>query len=168
MNDSVRALIHALRETPWAGPGPVIREIRQARGLLLKNLAEITGLSIGYISRLERTEAGGDNPSLANLEIIARALEIPLSLLLPPDAEKSVKQEEIGETLAGRAALLAITYDQPITMPMILRKCSKAGTRDELEAALKRLIAKKIIRQLFPDDPSKPIYYVIVKHGELV
>ena len=49
--------------------GTNIREYRKNKKLTIKELAERTGLSIGYISQVEREEA---EPSLSSLRKIAR------------------------------------------------------------------------------------------------
>lgn len=50
-----------------------LRELRTARSLTLKGLAERTGLSVSYLSDIER---GRTTPSLATLESLASALEM--------------------------------------------------------------------------------------------
>lgn len=59
--------------------GARIRAAREAAGLTLKAIAERAGLSQAFISRLER---GQVSASIANLLVIARVLELPVSTLL--------------------------------------------------------------------------------------
>ena len=56
-----------------------LREIRTTRDLTLKNLAEATGLSVSYLSDIER---GRTNPSLKTVEALADALDITVQTLL--------------------------------------------------------------------------------------
>ncbi|WP_457636873.1 helix-turn-helix domain-containing protein [Oceanithermus sp.] len=57
------------------------RELRKERGWRLKDVAEITGLSIPYLSDLERDRT---NPSLETLQTLARAYEMTVNDLLAP------------------------------------------------------------------------------------
>ncbi len=159
---SIERLIETLRAEPWAGPGPIVRELRRGRGMRLKDLAAATGLSIGYLSRLERTEAGGDNPSMANLETLARALDVPLTALLPPGAGSSdaPAADTVGGII-GREVLLAVTYRQPVTLPMLERLCARVGDPPAIAAALEHLMERGIVRRMPPPAPDRPIYYVL-------
>lgn len=60
-----------------------IREWRKERKITLERLAELTGLSISYISRMEK---GGREVSLKNLTKISTALRVPARDLVPPGA----------------------------------------------------------------------------------
>ncbi|MCI8485591.1 MAG: helix-turn-helix transcriptional regulator [Clostridia bacterium] len=50
----------------------LIREIRMIKGIKLKELSDITGLSISYLSEIENNKAG--SPSLLTVVKIATAL----------------------------------------------------------------------------------------------
>lgn len=159
---AVAELIADLRAAPWAGPGPVIRELRRGMGLRLKDVAERAGISIGYLSRLERGQLGGEHPSMANLEALARALGIALTLLLPPEATQSPGTEpELAQGLVGREVLLAITYRQPITLPVLERVCARSGSPAAIAAALEHLVAGGMVHPLPPSAPGRPIFYVL-------
>lgn len=56
-----------------------IREYRKSRKMTIKELAEQTGLSIGYISQVEREET---EPSLSSIRKIANAFGVPLYVLI--------------------------------------------------------------------------------------
>ena len=56
-----------------------IRKYRKKLNLTIKDLAERTGLSIGYISQLERDEA---EPSLSSLRKIAKEFDVPIYVLI--------------------------------------------------------------------------------------
>jgi transcriptional regulator with XRE-family HTH domain len=68
--------------------GGRIRSLREGRGMKLKQLADATGLSDAFVSRLER---GQVSSSVANLIQIAQALDIGVSELFadPPDRLRS-------------------------------------------------------------------------------
>ena len=58
-----------------------LRELRNERGLRLKDVSEKAGISIPYLSDLER---GRTNPSLETLQTLATAYEISVHDLLDP------------------------------------------------------------------------------------
>lgn len=65
-----------LRDEPdwqvqWGG---LLRTARQVAGLSLSELADVTGLSKGYLSKLESGHVAALNPSRATLAALARAL----------------------------------------------------------------------------------------------
>ena len=59
--------------------GNKIRGIRKEKGITLKQLSERTGLSIGYLSNLERDSS---SPTLDNMQKICGVLEVSLIELL--------------------------------------------------------------------------------------
>ena len=61
-----------------------IRKYRKKMNLTIKELAARTGLSIGYISQLERNEA---EPSLSSLRKIAKEFDVPLYVLIEDEQE---------------------------------------------------------------------------------
>jgi transcriptional regulator with XRE-family HTH domain len=63
--------------------GREIRGLRKARGLTLTELAEKSGLSIGYLSLLERDRA---TPSINALHAISRALGVTISWFFDANA----------------------------------------------------------------------------------
>ena len=70
--------------------GEKIREYRKNKMLTLQQLAEQSGISTGYISKIER---GTVNPSLKNIQRLCFALEIaPQELMM--DDEKTMAYEE--------------------------------------------------------------------------
>ena len=58
--------------------GQEIRTLRRLRGMTMKDLAQRTGKTIGFISQIER---GLSRASLATLQDLADALEVPLAWL---------------------------------------------------------------------------------------
>jgi transcriptional regulator with XRE-family HTH domain len=62
-----------------AGVGPRLRALRQERGTTLTQLAEVTGISVSTLSRLE---SGGRKPTLELLLPLARAHQVSLDELV--------------------------------------------------------------------------------------
>ncbi|KKS13080.1 MAG: Helix-turn-helix domain protein [Candidatus Magasanikbacteria bacterium GW2011_GWA2_41_55] len=53
--------------------GDNIARIREAKGMSQGDICRITGMDRGYISRVEN---GSKNPTISNLEKIAKALDV--------------------------------------------------------------------------------------------
>lgn len=82
--------------TPWSASdemiswtrdwGQLLRSARQVAGLSLAGLSERTGLSKGYLSKLESGQDGARNPSRATLVALAHSLPsfCPLAYQLEP------------------------------------------------------------------------------------
>lgn len=70
------------------GVGEKIKELRKKNNLKLEELAEKTGLSISYISLIER---GLKNPSLKALERIAKAFNLPPSYFLSENEDETIE-----------------------------------------------------------------------------
>ncbi|HOJ92361.1 MAG TPA: helix-turn-helix transcriptional regulator [Dictyoglomaceae bacterium] len=68
--------------------GNRIRELRKNKNLKLEDLANMTGLSLSYISLVER---GLKHPSLKALEKIADAFNVPTSFLFTEDKEENLE-----------------------------------------------------------------------------
>lgn len=86
-----------------AGMGARLRRLRSERGWRLEDLAERTGLSRAYLSRLE---GGERQPSLGSLFGLARAYGVPFSSLFEPEAEAVVVvRASEGEARRGNGLL---------------------------------------------------------------
>lgn len=57
--------------------GEMIRQRRRDLGFTLKQLAELTGISFGYLAKLERGEADAKNPTRLVIDALRGALNIP-------------------------------------------------------------------------------------------
>lgn len=73
--------VKAIEDSARLGPeeefiGGSIRELRLARDITLSQLAEMTGLSVSFISKIERNQA---SPSIRALFDISRALGVTIS-----------------------------------------------------------------------------------------
>jgi transcriptional regulator with XRE-family HTH domain len=73
--------------------GRKVRELREARGLSLKALAERAGVSESFVSQVER---GVANPSVASLRRLAQALDASVGSLFqgPPTNSRVVRSNE--------------------------------------------------------------------------
>ena len=84
-----------------------IKELRQRKGISLRQLAHQTGLSAYYISQVERGKA---NPSMATMKRITDVLAIPLKVLLTDtedeDKEAPACSEKIKVVRADRRKAL--------------------------------------------------------------
>ena len=79
--------------------GGVVRAIRTHRGLTLDELSAETGISISYLSLIERDRR---EPSLSNLGTLAEAFGLPVGvlLLLGTDTSRLEKSDaEISEQI---------------------------------------------------------------------
>src|SRR5437762_11975779 len=64
--------------------GKKIRDLRFRRGLTVQQLAELSGLSKGFISQVENDRT---SPSLATLRDLARALDTTVAYLVVEDEQ---------------------------------------------------------------------------------
>ena len=69
--------------------GTMLKHLREARGLTQEQLAKRSGVSQGYIAKLEPSNRRGQkktirqgNPSITTLRKLARALGVPVTALL--------------------------------------------------------------------------------------
>lgn len=76
--------------------GPRIRELREASGMSLRGLARASGLSVGFLSQVER---GISSIALTSLRAVADALGHPMSELFEADSEVSSDEDSIVFTL---------------------------------------------------------------------
>ena len=66
---------------PSSSLGSEIRELRKARGLTLKDMSHTTGISLSYLSAIERDSG---NPSLDVITSIAEALAVDVNWFFTP------------------------------------------------------------------------------------
>jgi len=82
--------------------GTMLRTVRKARGLSMKELSALAGVSGGMISQIER---GTANPSIKILDRLRTALHIPLSALIEtPGPTRAVALQETGSAEFVRRA----------------------------------------------------------------
>ena len=81
--------------------GDRIRELRNKRNLTLRELAEKTSMSLGFLSDCENNKS---NPSIGTCKVIAEVLNVPVSRLLGEMPEDSVRQDGDAFTVTWRSA----------------------------------------------------------------
>ncbi|MEO1179112.1 MAG: XRE family transcriptional regulator [Pseudomonadota bacterium] len=107
--------------------GGRLRELRKARAMTLQALADKAGLSVGFLSQLERNQA---SPSVRALNALAQALDVSIHWFFPdpeeeqdPDADiivrsgrrrairfdTGIKDELLCPTLTGQLEMLLCT-----------------------------------------------------------
>ena len=77
--------------------GADLRALRKSRGLTLVEVAETLGRSVGWLSQVERDKS---DPSIGDLRAIAKALDVPMSMLF---AHKYVPADELGYVVRSGA-----------------------------------------------------------------
>ncbi len=77
--------------------GREVRAYRKAQGTTVAELSEVTGLSIGMLSKIEN---GNTSPSLSTLQTLANALSVPLTSFFKQYEER----REAVHTRAGEGA----------------------------------------------------------------
>jgi transcriptional regulator with XRE-family HTH domain len=89
-----------------------VRTARAARGLSQKQLADLANLDPSYVSLLE---AGKRNPSISIVESIAKAMGVPVAVLMlfgAEDADLRFINKEDAQKLGG-ALLAALAEARP-------------------------------------------------------
>jgi transcriptional regulator with XRE-family HTH domain len=104
-----------------------VRALRRERGLTLKGLGKLAGLSHPFLSQVER---GLARPSVDSVHRIAHALDVPVAQLWAPprrpDAVEIVRARE-GRTSEGYGALVRELPAEPGAP--VVREWSAAGRR---------------------------------------
>lgn len=113
--------------------GQRIRALREKRGLSLRSLAELCGLSINAISRIER---GENSPTVSSLHQLASALEVPITDFFMDEHEQSivfVKSEDRLLTQRDGMAIesLGIGLRQQLVQPFLITLEPGAGSAHE-------------------------------------
>lgn len=101
--------IHPTADETTALLGARLRAVRTAQGMSLSQLADTTGLSKGFLSRVERNET---SPSVATLVQLCQVLTLPVGALF---AEPEVQQ--ISYASAPRINLGGIGADERLMTP---------------------------------------------------
>jgi XRE family aerobic/anaerobic benzoate catabolism transcriptional regulator len=90
--------------------GEEVRKLRQRRGITLKRLAQLSGLSDRFLIEVEKGKA---NPSVTSLVSLADALQTSLTDLLPGDSE--IKTQNSSTSVKQVMALLRNRPDEQIS-----------------------------------------------------
>jgi XRE family transcriptional regulator, regulator of sulfur utilization len=108
--------------------GARLRELREARGLSVSQLARLTGLGKGTLSELE---SGRRNPTLQTLFAVTTALGVPISAALPPGDV----QHPGSEPISGDAidAVLVDRFLDAESTTELYRTRLRAGRRQDSE-----------------------------------
>lgn len=77
--------------------GSLLKYLREQKGYSLKELEEKTGVSAGYISRMETGERKA--PSIPIVQVLADALDVDLTELLDVSSDKSDEAKSISTLL---------------------------------------------------------------------
>ena len=98
--------------------GGQIRELRKRRGWTLKQLAERSGLSVSFLSQVER---GLSSPSISSLSAVAEALEVPLSNFFTVTHNPSVvvRSQDHGRFRIDGTEVTYITLSGPLKNKML-------------------------------------------------
>lgn len=111
--------------------GPRLRERRQALGLTLKEVAVGAGLSVGFISQIERGITG---PSLSSLLAVSRVLDVDISFFLeqPQVDGPSTRHDQRLTYAVGNAARtyerLSATFPGNVLSSLVIHE--PPGTND--------------------------------------
>lgn len=155
--------------------GQLLRTARQVAGLSLADLSARTGLSRGYLSKLESGQDGARNPSRATLVALARALPSfrPLAYQLEPVDSTGVSLSRLEEPPRPPRVLLVRPEDpQEVAAPIqlgwrelealvALLALERSATPTPITA---RLIARAIDR---PTDSVIPTLERLTRSGAL-
>lgn len=138
--------------------GMRIRTIRRARRMTIEGVAESSGLTKSFLSKVER---GKSSPSVAALIRIAGALEIPLASLFENNATRHVQradsypQVEFGGT--GLTEYLLTPHAEQRIQAIMTRIAPGGGSGDEpyhLPGDVEFLyVVSGTLRVDFPDGP---------------
>ncbi|MFC7432033.1 MULTISPECIES: helix-turn-helix domain-containing protein [unclassified Agrococcus] len=101
--------IHPAADDAVAPIGARLRSVRLAQGMTLAQVAETTGLSKGFLSRVERDET---SPSLATLVQLCQVLSLPIGALF---AEPEVQHVAFDD--APRVNLGGVHVDDRLMTP---------------------------------------------------
>ncbi len=77
--------------------GPAIRRLRQAHGLSLSDLAKRTGISVSYLSRLEK---GRSVPSFTLLSRLGNELGVDIGFFVETEREAQTVDDALVDALA--------------------------------------------------------------------
>lgn len=91
---------------PVAALGPLIRELRKAKGRTLAEIAAAAGLSVGHLSQVER---GLSTPTIRQLQAIAATMGVTIGWFFRADA--SIEPDPDGDVVvrAGRRRRMSMT-----------------------------------------------------------
>jgi transcriptional regulator with XRE-family HTH domain len=74
--------------------GKQLRAMRKARRLSIRNLAEVSGLSVNTLSLIEN---GRTSPSVNTLSQLAQSLKVPITAFFDIEHKKKIVYQKVGE-----------------------------------------------------------------------
>lgn len=98
--------------------GGTIRTIRKRKNITIPQLCESTGLSKGFISNVENNKT---SPSIATLQSIAEALDVPLAYFLLKEEErmKIIRKDERKRKPFGNTQIQYLTTHGPLRVIIV-------------------------------------------------
>jgi transcriptional regulator with XRE-family HTH domain len=117
--------IHPSADAGGPPIGAKLRSTRMAQGLTLAQVAESTGLSKGFLSRLERDET---SPSVATLVQLCQVLSLPVgALFAEPKIQKVTRAEAPRINLGGEHVEEHLMSPRGESRVQLLRSSLEAG-----------------------------------------
>ncbi|MCM3627829.1 cupin domain-containing protein [Paenibacillus glycanilyticus] len=113
--------------------GSTIRAIRKRKNITIAQICEETGLSQGFMSQVETNKT---SPSIATLENIANALQVPLAYLLLSKKEKMqiIRKEDRRVTTSGPDKLKVFHLSSTKNVHMMLVELPPGASTGENHA----------------------------------
>ncbi|WP_454789089.1 helix-turn-helix domain-containing protein [Mycolicibacterium lutetiense] len=116
----------------------LLRAVRQERGLTLEELAEATGLTKSYLSKIERQRS---TPSIAVALKVARALDVDVAQLFSEDpAVTTLAIDRAADRAADRYQAVASAMLGKSMSPFIVRPTLKFAEHPHPEHAGQELV----------------------------
>ncbi|HCT92358.1 MAG TPA: hypothetical protein DF613_13435 [Lachnospiraceae bacterium] len=151
--------------------GNVLKRLRKKNNLTLKNMAEKTGLSAGYLSLLER---GLSSPTLKNLNSICQAMNVTMAdLILDISAEDNIvnKKGNRHELLNEKGYHYEVLTPHPDAMQTILmtvtdnkEHISFSHIADEIGYIISGTITMIVEGDSYELEPGDCIYIAANRH----
>lgn len=149
--------------------GQRIRELRKSKGLSLRALAELSGLSPNAISLIER---GENSPTVSSLRQLANALEVPIAAFFQDPSEERVafvKLDQRSRSFAEGVAMesLATGLIEQRLEPFLVTIDPGAGmnsetyshTGEEFIHCLEGLIEYRVEDRLYQMEPGDSLLF---------
>jgi len=150
--------------------GSQLRELRTRRGLSIRALAEASGLNVNTLSLIEN---GKTSPSVSTLQLLATALEIPITSFFEIDTPKNnISYQKAGlrrkaafvyGTLEDLGAGLTLRGGQPFLVTLEPKADSGltpiVHTGLELVYCLEGHLSYTIEKRVYPLDPGDSLLF---------
>ncbi|MGC9530201.1 MAG: helix-turn-helix domain-containing protein [Candidatus Bipolaricaulaceae bacterium] len=161
---------------PPKGIGEKLRALRRNKGLTLEELSAGCGLSVSFLSQVER---GVSSPSIVSLSSICRVLEIPVAQVLTEHAQPASVVTKADDQLRIQIADSAVAYrylsgNFPGRVVEVLINEFPAGHRhplashdgEEFGYVLEGHLILRLEDERFPLDPGDSYHFLATRpHG---